>query len=91
MDSNHVSEGVIQFPQAFPIKVMGRKQPGLAEAVAAIGVSFDPEFDATTMERRESSAGNYLSLTLTVWATSQEQLDAIYRALTAHPMVKMVL
>ena len=36
-------------------------------------------------------AGNYLGLTITVTATSREQLDALYRALSTHPMVKVVL
>jgi putative lipoic acid-binding regulatory protein len=43
------------------------------------------------MEMRPSKAGNYLSLTCTIRATSQAQLDALYRALTAHPMVRVVL
>ncbi len=40
---------------------------------------------------RSSKDANYLSLTATVRATSREQLDALYRALTSHPMVKIVL
>jgi putative lipoic acid-binding regulatory protein len=40
---------------------------------------------------RPSTKGNYLSLTVTVRATSREQLDNLYRALSSHPMVKMVL
>jgi putative lipoic acid-binding regulatory protein len=51
----------------------------------------DPEFDADKMEMRPSSKGNYLSLTVTVRATSREQLDNLYRALSSHPMVKVVL
>ena len=51
----------------------------------------DPLFDATTLGMRLSSQGNYLSLTATVKATSREQLDNLYRALSSHPMVKIVL
>ena len=40
---------------------------------------------------RESSSGRYLSLTLTVNATSKEQLDNLYRSLSGHPLVKVVL
>jgi putative lipoic acid-binding regulatory protein len=40
---------------------------------------------------RPSPKGNYLSLTVTVRATSREQLDNLYRALSSHPMVKVVL
>jgi putative lipoic acid-binding regulatory protein len=52
---------------------------------------FDPGFDASTIELRPSKGGNYLGVTLTVQATSREQLDDLYRALTSHPMVKVVL
>jgi putative lipoic acid-binding regulatory protein len=52
---------------------------------------FDPSFDARTIELRPSKGGNYLGVTLTVQATSREQLDDLYRALTSHPMVKVVL
>jgi len=50
-----------------------------------------PDFDAKSMEMRASSKGGYLSLTCTIRATSKAQLDALYRELTAHPMVKVVL
>jgi putative lipoic acid-binding regulatory protein len=51
----------------------------------------DPEFHAGKMEMRPSSKGNYLSLTVTVRATSREQLDNLYRELSSHAMVKVVL
>ena len=50
-----------------------------------------PDYDAASMEMRPSAKGNYLSLTCTVRATSKSQLDDIYRELTAHPLVKVVL
>jgi len=56
-----------------------------------VAKNFDPEFDAATVETRPSKAGNYLGVTITVLATSREQLDELYRTLTTHPMVKVVL
>ena len=50
-----------------------------------------PDFDPATMEMRPSKAGTYLSLTVTINARSREQLDALYRDLSGHPMVMMVL
>jgi hypothetical protein len=50
-----------------------------------------PDFDPATVEMRASSRGKYLSLTCTITATSLTQLDDLYRELTAHPMVVMVL
>ncbi len=82
---------LIAYPSAFPIKVMGAQAPGFEAAMINIARQFDAAFDATTVERRPSKAGNYLGLTLTVTATSREQLDELYRTLSTHPMVKVVL
>src|SRR5918993_946743 len=84
-------DSLIQYPSQFPIKVMGAKVDGFVNAVTTIARQFDPAFDAGTVELRESSAGNYLGITITITATSRQQLDDLYRALTAHPMVKVVL
>ena len=82
---------LIEYPCRFPIKVMGAKVDGFVHEVTRIAVQFDPGFDAATVELRPSSAGNYLGITITVTATSRQQLDDLYRALTSHPMVKVVL
>jgi putative lipoic acid-binding regulatory protein len=81
----------IEFPCSFPIKIMGRTRDGFAQAVAEVVRRHAPDFDPATLEMRASSAGNYLSMTATVNATSREQLDDLYRELVAHPMVAMVL
>ena len=52
---------------------------------------FDPVYDEGTLESRPSKGGKYLSLTVTITATSREQLDELYRTLSTHPMVKIVL
>jgi len=70
---------------------MGRAEASLAQAVLAVVVRHDPGFDGATMEMRASSGGKYVSLTCTVTATSKAQLDALYRELTSHPLVKVVL
>jgi uncharacterized protein len=82
---------LIQYPSEFPIKVTGVNVEGFPEAVAAVALGFDPAFDATRMHRRASSGGKYLGLTITVTATSREQLDELYRTLSTHPWVKWVL
>lgn len=82
---------LIEYPSAFPIKVMGANVDGFMQAVVAVALQFDPGFDAASVEARPSKAGNYLGLTLTITATSREQLDELYRTLSTHPMVKVVL
>lgn len=85
------SESLIKYPTRFPIKVMGIKQDGLVHAITSVAKHFDPDFDPATVELRESSAGKYLGVTITITATSREQLDELYRTLSTHPMVKVVL
>lgn len=84
-------ESLIDYPSLFPIKVMGLKVEGLVQAITHIAHQFDPDFDASTIALRESKGGKYIGVTITVTATSREQLDELYRTLSTHPMVKVVL
>ncbi|AUN96168.1 YbeD family protein [Pseudazoarcus pumilus] len=84
-------ETLIEFPCDFPIKIMGARVEGFAQAIVEVVLRHDEGFDAASVEMRPSSKGNYLALTCIVRAHSQAQLDALYRELTAHPMVKVVL
>jgi uncharacterized protein len=84
-------QSLIEYPSAFPIKVMGANVNGFADAVVMVARSFDAAFDAGSIETRSSRGGKYLGLTITVTATSREQLDELYRTLSTHPMVKVVL
>lgn len=87
----NTKESLIEYPCDFPIKVFGHAQPGFAQAIAEAVLCHAPDFDAASITMRASSSAKYLSLTCTVHVTSREQLDDLYRTLTAHPMVKMVL
>jgi uncharacterized protein len=85
------SASLIEYPSEFPIKVMGVRSDGFVEAIVALAQRHDPTFDASKVELRPSRAGNYLGITITITATSREQLDALYSELSSHPMVKVVL
>ena len=82
---------LIVYPSQFPIKVMGLNVDGFVHTITRIAQQFDPMFDAATVELRTSKGEKYLGITVTVTATSREQLDELYRTLSTHPMVKMVL
>lgn len=84
-------QSLIEYPSQFPIKVMGANVDGFAEAVVSIARQFDTGFDAASVEIRPSKAGKYLGVTITITATSREQLDELYRTLSTHPMVRVVL
>ena len=85
------SESLVEYPCDFPIKVIGLQQPEFLGTMVALAQSFDPAFDASKVELRPSKGDKYLGITLNFRATSRAQLDAMYLALTAHPMVKMAL
>ena len=84
-------QSLIEYPSAFPIKVMGHNVDGFVDAVVAVAQQFDPCFDAACVETRPSKGNKYLGVTVTVTATSREQLDELYRPLSTHPMVRVVL
>ena len=82
---------LFEFPCNFPLKIMGAADAGFVQSVVEVVLKHARDFDAESVETRPSKAGNYLSLTCTVRAVSQAQLDALYRDLTSHPMVTVVL
>ena len=82
---------LLEFPCIFPLKIMGEAHPALTQTVLTIVQNHDPNFDGASMGTRLSSAGRYLSLSCSINAVSQAQLDALYRELTAHPSIKVVL
>lgn len=84
-------QSLIDYPSRFPIKVMGLNADGFVHAVVEIARRFDPGYDASTVELRPSKGEKYLGVTVTITATSRAQLDELYRTLSTHPMVKMVL
>jgi len=86
-----IGESPLVFPTPFPIKVMGPRVDDFAQSIVDVVREHAPDFDAATLELRTSRAGNYLSVTVTINATSREQLDNLYRALTSHPLVRVVL
>lgn len=82
---------LLDFPCDFPLKIIGYQRPGYAQSILAVVKQHAPEYDGAEMEMRPSSKGKYLSLTCTICATSQKQLDGLYQALCDHPMVVKVL
>lgn len=86
-----MSDSLLEFPCDYPIKAMGAARPDFAQAIVAMVMAHAPDFDASTVEMRASGAGNYLAITCTIRAISREQLDNLYRDLTSHPYVKIVL
>jgi uncharacterized protein len=91
VNSETPQETLIEFPCDFLIKVMGETRPDFTAEIIKTIQGVMPSFDAGKIEMRGSSGGKYISLTCTVYVTSKLQLDNIYRALSSHPMVNVVL
>lgn len=84
------SETLLEFPCRFPIKVMGKVNVEFDLLVVEI-ISKHVAVNADEVATRPSKGGNYLAVTVTIEATSKQQLDAIYIELSQHPHVIMAL
>ena len=84
-------ESPLQFPCDFPIKAMGKTGCDLDITVVEIVRRHAPDLAEGAVQTRDSRQGNYIAVTVTVRATSREQLDAIYQDLVAHDDVIMAL
>ena len=84
-------ESPLQFPCAFPIKVMGVGDPGFQALIVELVRQHAPDLDEARVRVRDSRAGRYQSVTVTVNARDRAQLDAIYQDLSGNPHVKLVL
>lgn len=89
--SESSSDSLFEFPCDFPLKVMGRHAPEFRAVVIAIVEKHAGPVDPERIEERPSRDGNYLSLTCTFTAHSRQQLDDLYRELTASEHVKVAL
>jgi putative lipoic acid-binding regulatory protein len=81
----------IEFPCAYPIKVLGRSSDAFEAIILAVFERHAPGFDQQTIEVRISRKGTFTSLTITITATGPEQLDALHQDLLATGHVKMVI
>ncbi len=84
-------ETLFEFPCQFPIKAMAAKDVALTDIVHAALAEVGVQADQVDLQTRESSGGNFVSVTATFTAESKDQLDKLYQILSTHPEVKMVL
>lgn len=86
-----MTKNAIEFPCQFPIKIMGLADQEFEGIVIGILNQHVPDLGEGAIMTKYSAGGKYLSLTATIRARSQEQLDDLYRALSGHPKILMVL
>ena len=80
-----------EFPAEIPVKVMGRHDSDLRALTQAIIERHTGPVLDSSVRVRTSGDGNFLAVTYVVFASSREQIDAIYRELTACKSVLMAL
>ena len=90
MSDTEQPDEIMEFPCSFSIKAMGLTTPDFATTVEEIVGQHAPDSDKS-VTTRPSKEGKYLSVTVTIEATSREQLEAIYHDLSAHEQVLMSL
>ena len=81
----------IEFPCAYPIKVLGRSSDAFEAIILAVFERHAPGFDQQTIAARASSKGTFTALTITITATGPDQLEALHQDLLATGHVTMVL
>ena len=86
-----MTDKLLEFPCSFPIKIMGLDEPEFRDLAVRLVAQYVGDIADDAVRTSRSSNGKYLSVTVTIEAQSQQQLDAIYRELTAHERVKVVL
>jgi len=84
-------EVIIDFPCVFPIKIMGPSDEDFIDEIKALVDEHVPGLTEAAWKLRPSAKGNFVGMTVTFEATSRAQLDDLYRAITAHPKVKMCI
>jgi len=82
---------LLTFPCSFPIKAMGKADPDFKSLVMDIMRQHVAKLDDCDIKMSQSAQANYLSITITIEAQSQAQIDGIYLALTANPRILMAL
>jgi len=81
----------IEFPCDYPIKVMGTASDAFQTEVLAIIHRHASPVPEHRITERASARGNYLSITVVIEATGEQQLEAIFRELMDQESVKIVL
>jgi len=84
-------ESALEFPCEFPIKMMGRDTPDFRATARALVEKHAGEVADDAVKAALSRNGRFVSVTVTITATSREQLDTIYREVTAHEDILMAL
>ncbi len=85
------SQPIYQFPSMYSLKAIGKTEGDFEDIVYSIMLKHIPSFEKTGMSSRLSRDGNYLSITLSFYAESKDQVESLFKELNDHEQVIMVL
>ena len=91
LEKQEAQASIIAFPCEFTIKVMGQSNALFEKTVLNIVREHYPKLAKQSIQKKHSKAKKYLSLSITVYAQSKAELDALYQDLSSCPDVLMVL
>lgn len=89
--SDKPEESLLEFPCRFPIKMMGRDGDTFRQVAIELVETHTGKIPADAISESHSRKGNFLSITVTIDAESQQQLDNIYQALCDHEEILVAL
>ncbi|MFT5502184.1 MAG: putative lipoic acid-binding regulatory protein [Woeseiaceae bacterium] len=84
-------ESLLEFPCSFPVKVMGRDQESFRRIAVEIVARHAGKLAEDAVTESSSRKGNFLSITITIQAKSQDQLDKLYNDLSSHEEILVAL
>ncbi len=87
----HSDESLIEYPCDFPIKAMGLASEDIEAIFTGIVRRHLPHQQGLQIKRKDSKNGKYISITIILEAQNREQLDNVYRELSAHDKILMAL
>ena len=85
------STELLEFPCSFPIKMMGRAHDGFSDLAVRLVERHTGKIAPNAIQTSSSRNGTFLSVTVTIDAQSQEQLDNIYNDLSNHEDILVAL
>lgn len=91
MAEEDVKPPKIEFPCAYPIKVVGHATDDFRDFVVTVMRRHTDDFDEELVDVRTSSGGRFLSVRVTITAQGEEHLKTIFEELKASGRIQMVL
>ncbi len=91
LNSSDQDATAFEFPCEFPIKAMGLASDDFDALVVGIVVRHVGDITEGAVAVRPSRNGKYVSVTVTFEAQDKDQLDDLYRELSGHERILMVL